>query len=155
MPADLIEYIQQPVPQAVIWVTVLMIVSMAAFYVVQKFRDQSGDDHLTPNELLTNFREMNQEGDMDDGEFRTIKTVLAPQLLDPADHSAPDTSTPKAPKPAEQRENDEDVATVSESTGVIPADARTESRSDSDPTTADHESENEGEDTAKNIGGND
>jgi hypothetical protein len=152
MPADLIEYIQQPVPQAVIWVTVLMMVSIAAFYVVQKFRDQSGDDHLTPNELLTNFREMNQEGDIDDGEFRTIKTVLGPQLLDPADHSAPDTSTPKAPKPAEQRENDEDVATVSDSTGNSRG---CSSRSDSDPTTADHDNENEGEDTAKNTGGND
>lgn len=92
VPPDFIDYLQQPVPQAVIWVTILLVMSMLGFYLVQKFRDQSGEDQLTASELLTNFREMNQEGDIDDGEFRTIKTVLAPRLQE---ENAPEAEIPE------------------------------------------------------------
>ena len=45
----------------VIWVTVLLILLVVGYYLVMKFRDPSGDDRLTSNQLLTNFREMNEQ----------------------------------------------------------------------------------------------
>jgi hypothetical protein len=114
MPADLIEFLQQPLAQFIIWTTIGLMVTMIGYFIVQKFRDQSGNDQLTPNELLTNFREMNMEGDIDDAEFRTIRTVLAPQLSEfigvsqtsdrttPADQNEPPAELPQAeihPKP--------------------------------------------------------
>ena len=155
---DLIEYLQQPVPQVVIWMTVLLMVSMVAFYVVQRFRDQSGEDHLTANELLTNFREMNLEGDIEDGEFRTIKTVLAPQLLDSDQEGSEAGPTPEAKRSTKAGKKKECGAEVSDSDAESPRGLPTEDSPTSDPTTADREIEDEiedeGEDTAKNTGGN-
>ncbi|MFP6673466.1 MAG: hypothetical protein VB878_00170 [Pirellulaceae bacterium] len=91
MPPDLIEYLQQPLPQAVIWTTILVMATIIGGFVVQKFRGQSDNDRLTPNELLTNFREMNQEGNIEDAEFRTIKTVLGPKLIEPSQEQSKST----------------------------------------------------------------
>ena len=66
----------------VIWVTVLLILLVVGYYLVMKFRDQSGEDRLTSNQLLTNFREMNEQGDISDTEFRQLKTVLGDQLTE-------------------------------------------------------------------------
>ena len=91
MPADLLDYLQQPVPQTVIWTTVLLMVTIIGAFVVQKFRGKSGQDKLTPSELLTHFREMNQEGGIDDAEFRTINTVLGPKLTEQRQEQAKST----------------------------------------------------------------
>jgi len=64
----------------VIWGTVLVCMLMVGAYLVKKFRDRSGGDRLTANQLLTNFREMERGGDITDSEFRTIKTVLGERL---------------------------------------------------------------------------
>ncbi|MEO8497520.1 MAG: hypothetical protein ABI614_20825 [Planctomycetota bacterium] len=45
-----------------------------------RFRDNAADDRLTANELLTNFEEMHHQGDIDDAEYRTIKTALGAKL---------------------------------------------------------------------------
>ena len=66
--------------QAVIWVTVGLVLSVAGWYFVGIFRDRDGDDQPTASKLLTNFREMHLEGDINDSEFRTIKTVLGERL---------------------------------------------------------------------------
>lgn len=63
-----------------IWGTVLVCMLMVGAYLVKKFRDRSGGDRLTANQLLTNFREMERGGDITDSEFRTIKTVLGERL---------------------------------------------------------------------------
>jgi uncharacterized membrane protein len=75
-----LEFLSTPSAQAVIWVTVLGCLLVVAYYVVQRLRDRTGDDRLTANDMLTNFREMNREGDISDAEFRTIKTVLGEKL---------------------------------------------------------------------------
>ncbi len=80
LPPSFLETLRSPGGQTVIWLTVLVCVLMIGGYIVKKFRDRSDDDQLTANELLTNFREMNREGDISDAEFRTIKTVLGGRL---------------------------------------------------------------------------
>ena len=76
----MLEVLTTPSGRAVIWVTVFLIVSIVGWYVVLRFRDISGDDNPTTNELLTNFRELQQEGDISEQEYRTIKTALRPDI---------------------------------------------------------------------------
>ncbi len=80
LPRSLVEFLSSSPAQAVIWVTVLVLLLLLAGYVVKKFRDGIDDDRESASELLTNFREMNREGDITDAEFRTIRTVLGERL---------------------------------------------------------------------------
>jgi uncharacterized membrane protein len=75
-----VEFLATPPAQSVLWVTVLVIAAIVGYAVVKKFRDGIDDDRVTANELLTNFREMNREGDISDAEFRTIRTALGERL---------------------------------------------------------------------------
>lgn len=72
--------LHDPSAQGVLWGTVLLVLLVVAYYVVQKFRDQSADDQPTASDLLTNFRELHDQGDITEIEFRNIKTVLGGQL---------------------------------------------------------------------------
>lgn len=55
-------------------------VVVLAVYVVRSWRDRSGDDRMSANDLLTKYREMHSRGDITDAEFRTIKTALKDKL---------------------------------------------------------------------------
>ncbi|MFW6171798.1 MAG: hypothetical protein ACODAD_15025 [Planctomycetota bacterium] len=74
------EFLTTPTARLVLWVAILLIIMAIAYYVVRRFRDRIDDDQQTASELLTNFREIHQEGDISEVEFRTIKTVLGQQL---------------------------------------------------------------------------
>ncbi len=66
--------------QLVIWTTVLLVLVTVGWYLVGRFRDNDDDDRLTANELLTNFKELHHQGDIDESEYRTIKTALGAKL---------------------------------------------------------------------------
>jgi len=66
--------------QAVIWSAVLLIAIVIAVFVVGRLRDRMDDDRLEANDLLTNFRELHLQGDIEDAEFRDIKSVLGTKL---------------------------------------------------------------------------
>ena len=74
------EFLATPVASAVLWVAVFLVMLAVGYYVVRRFRDRIDDDRQTASDLLTNFREMHQEGDISETEFRTIKTVLGRKL---------------------------------------------------------------------------
>lgn len=74
------EFLQTTPAQVVIWTTVLMILLAVGWYIMGRFRESADDDHLTANELLTNFQELHHQGDIDEAEYRTIKTVLGVKL---------------------------------------------------------------------------
>ena len=74
------EFLTTSIASAVLWVAVLLVMLAVGYYVVRRFRDRSDDDRQTASDLLTNFREMHQEGDISEMEFRTIKTVLGRKL---------------------------------------------------------------------------
>jgi hypothetical protein len=77
------EFLSTPVAQAVVWVAVTLVVSIVAWYGLEKFRDRAKDE-VTASDHLTKFRELRQRGVLTDAEFRTIKTVLGQMLQDEA-----------------------------------------------------------------------
>jgi len=74
------EFLLSTPAQATIWTAVLLILIVAGWYVAGRFRDRSDDNQPTASDLLTNFRELHHQGDINDAEFRTIKTVLGEKL---------------------------------------------------------------------------
>lgn len=74
------EFLTTPIASAVLWIAVLLVMLVVAYYALRRFRDRIDDDRQTASDLLTNFREMHQEGDISEMEFRTIKTVLGRKL---------------------------------------------------------------------------
>ena len=74
------EFLLSSPVQATIWTAVLLILVVAGWYVAGRFRDRSDDNQPTASDLLTNFRELHHQGDINDAEFRTIKTVLGEKL---------------------------------------------------------------------------
>ena len=56
-----------------------MLVGVAAF-VIRKTRAEPIQHDLSASEMLSKFRESHRRGDLNDAEFRTIKTTLAEQL---------------------------------------------------------------------------
>ena len=78
------EFLATPEARAIILVWVFLLLSIVGFYVVMRFRNYNEDDTPKANELLTNFREMHLEGDIDEEEFRNIKTQLSDRLQEEA-----------------------------------------------------------------------
>ncbi len=78
---DLLEFLQTPAARAVYLVAAALIMALVARFVISVWRDRDKDAG-TASDHLTNFRELHQRGVLDDGEFRTIRTVLGGQLRD-------------------------------------------------------------------------
>ena len=57
-----VEFLSTTTAQLVISVAILLVMLVAAYYVVRRFRDRTGDDELTREELLLNYREMTCPG---------------------------------------------------------------------------------------------
>jgi uncharacterized membrane protein len=74
------EFLRSTPAQAVIWITVLLVLCAVGAYVVKRFRAAVQQREPSASELLTDFREMQEGGDISDKEFRRIKSVLKPRL---------------------------------------------------------------------------
>ena len=74
------EFLVTTEAQAVIWTAVLVFLCVLGYYIVGSFRGRSDDNQSKSSELLTNFTEMHHQGDINESEFRTIKTVLGAEL---------------------------------------------------------------------------
>ena len=70
------EMISNPTVQAVLAVTVLMIVVYVGIQLVVRLRPSTGKADTNAADLTSNFEEMCLEGDIDEAELRKIKTVL-------------------------------------------------------------------------------
>ena len=73
------EILQTTTAQVVIGLAGLAILGTIGGYIVLKFRD-SNDSTESSTDLLTKFQEMRQEGQINDEEYRTIKTDLEDKL---------------------------------------------------------------------------
>ncbi len=60
------------------WISVLglAVVCAVAYFVLARLRDLSNQDRDSPADLLKNFEEMRQEGDINEAEFRNIQSLL-------------------------------------------------------------------------------
>ena len=94
------EFLTTPAARVIMSVSFLLALIVIGFYLVRRFGDRTGEDHPDTHEHLTNFREMHQQGDIDEGEFRNIKTVLGAQL-----HSRTASDTPD-PQSSEEKSDD-------------------------------------------------
>jgi hypothetical protein len=66
--------------QLMLGLLILALMIAVALMVVRKLRDQTVGDKQTASDLLTNFQELNQQGEFSEAEFRKIKSVLGNQL---------------------------------------------------------------------------
>jgi len=49
-------------------------------WIVARFRGSKGSDRPVASELLSKFRDLHEQGELSDKEFRNIKTLLAEKL---------------------------------------------------------------------------
>lgn len=66
--------------QLLLWLGVLLGLVIVATHLVQRFRGGAAQKGASPGELLTNFQEMRERGDISDADYRKIKSVLGAQL---------------------------------------------------------------------------
>lgn len=63
-----------------IWVTVLLIVIVGGSFAIRKIRIKSLQHELNAEELLTKFRDCYTKGELNDEEFRKIKSMLMGEI---------------------------------------------------------------------------
>ncbi len=66
--------------EAIVWVTVLVILIAVAVYIITKIRPHSAQQELDAHELMAKFRELHSQGGLSDEEYRTIKSTITEQL---------------------------------------------------------------------------
>src|SRR5262245_14358385 len=66
--------------QLVIWLSVLAVLIAIGGFIVGRLRGRADDERQTANDMLSNFREIHEQGGIDKAEFRNIKTVLGVKL---------------------------------------------------------------------------
>jgi uncharacterized membrane protein len=74
--AKMLDLLSRSYVQAGLSVLGLAVVSVIAYYVLSRLRDLSNHDQSSPADLLKNFEEMRQEGDINESEFRNIQSLL-------------------------------------------------------------------------------
>lgn len=77
--ATLHQLLETPFARLVVGMAILLVVSVVGFYIVRRFRD-SIEDTETSSSILTKFEESQHRGELDEVEFRTIKTILAERM---------------------------------------------------------------------------
>ena len=73
-------WLDSSVVSVVIGLAILGVIVAVAAMGVQRLRERIKRDDVAPGELLQNFRELYERGDLSDAEFRTIKTALGTRL---------------------------------------------------------------------------
>ena len=76
----MLNLLQRPVTQAVIWLAVLAFLVAVAVYGLKRLREEMDDDQGAASESLSKYREMHSQGGLSDAEFRTIKTAMGARI---------------------------------------------------------------------------
>lgn len=74
------EFLQSPVARTVVLFTVLIVLIVVGIYVILRVRESMRETGPTSSELITKFREMHSQGNLNDEEFREIKSTLGERL---------------------------------------------------------------------------
>ena len=75
----MLELFRSPTAQAVVLVLFVLIASSVAWSALQRYRNRNDNDDAASSQL-TFFREMRQRGELNETEFRSIKTALGTKL---------------------------------------------------------------------------
>lgn len=73
------ETLEIPEARWIVWVTILVVLSLVAFYVAKKFRDMATGGGYSSADLLPDADKLRLEGKLDESEFKKIKTKIAEQ----------------------------------------------------------------------------
>ncbi len=76
------EFLSSPVATVVFLLTVTAMLVAVGVYVIGKVRAGMKAPETKASEWLTQFRELHDQGELEDEEFRTIKSLLAERLQD-------------------------------------------------------------------------
>lgn len=81
-----------PLAQALLWLALIAGMLWAFFVFVRAWRERRDEEEtLSASELMAHFRDLHDQGDLSDVEFRRIKERLTPQLqLEMAEGGAAD-----------------------------------------------------------------
>lgn len=71
-----LDFLNHPVTQCALLVVVLAVLLAGSFWGLRRFRDYIVQNQSNSQELLTNYREMYEQGIISDAEYRTIKGRL-------------------------------------------------------------------------------
>jgi len=82
---------QGPYFSIVIWLAVLAGLIAIGIYVIGKFRDTPTKRAPQASELITNFQQLHDRGELSDAEYRTIKAMLAERLQNELNESGDST----------------------------------------------------------------
>ena len=81
--------------ELMLWGVVLLVLLILATTVVWIVRSKTVGDSNPPPDMLANFRDLRERGDISDKEFRTITSVLGAKLRQDAKQDAPPVDPPK------------------------------------------------------------
>ncbi len=84
----MLDFLQTPTGKVVIMLSLLAILVIVGVYVVLKFRGRIGNDQPNAQDMMTNFREMHDQGEISDVEFRKLKTVLGDKMQEELNDTA-------------------------------------------------------------------
>jgi hypothetical protein len=76
----MLDFLRSTPAQATIWVTVLMVLCLVGVFVIRRFRDPTGSAGPSPSDLLSEFRDLREDGDITPQEYRQIKALLGTKL---------------------------------------------------------------------------
>jgi hypothetical protein len=66
--------------QLTLWFTVLLGLIILASLIVMRLRGNSADSGPSPSELMTDFQDMRERGDLSDADYRKVKSVLGTRI---------------------------------------------------------------------------
>jgi uncharacterized membrane protein len=76
----MVEFLASPWPQGIVALLALLILVVAAYHGLKRFRERIDEDEVHPARLLSNFEEIHARGGLTATEYRTIKNALASRL---------------------------------------------------------------------------
>ena len=76
------EFLRSTQAQAILWLAVLLILTVVGIYAMKFFRDRGGFARPSASDLLTEFRDLHESGQLNQAEFKNIKSVLGTRVQD-------------------------------------------------------------------------
>lgn len=76
----MLKFLQTTEAQVILWSALGVMLLVLAFYLIGKFRPAVTRETPRASELIANFRDLHSQGQLDDNEYRKVKTLLAERL---------------------------------------------------------------------------
>lgn len=74
------EFLAHPLVRAGLLFVAIAVLAAVGALIVSRFRGRADEDQPLASEILSNFRELHEEGELSEQEFRKIKTLLADKI---------------------------------------------------------------------------